>query len=289
MSVNSTQCVVSVPAGLARGVVPVSATAHGFTSAPITFNVIAGRPRLLGLVPPSGAPGTPVMVRVAEVDSAANPTIQFGDVTAVTLGMSSEGLLVAVPAGIAPGDIPVTVSSPPATSEPVMFRVLTGDPLTRTLVRMILPDFGAAGDVVRFIGSGFSPVLTENVVSFGGVPAVPVLASAQELQVRVPAGIQAGPATAWVSVREYPSNPLAFTARATSDSNVKLSIVRTAGGLEISWAATSTEYVIEAADQVWPAANWTATALPVQVRGDLKVVDVSPGHTTQFIRLRKGP
>ncbi len=80
--------------------------------------------------------------------------------------------------------------------------MLAGDPLTRTLVRMILPDFGAAGDVVRFIGSSFSPVLEENVVSFGGMPAVPVSASAEDLRVQVPAEIKAGPATAWVSARQ---------------------------------------------------------------------------------------
>ena len=285
-SASTTQSVVRIPDGLAPGTVPVSVISHGFTSEPVSLTIIAGRPRVLGLVPPAGTPGTPVMVRVAEVDTTANPTVRFGDLAAVTLGISGDGLLVAVPAGVVPGDVPVIVSLPPLTSAPVTFRVLTGDPLSRTVVRMILPDFGAAGDVVRFLGSGFSPVLAENLVSFGGVAALPASASAEELVVQVPAGIKAGPTTAWVSVQQYPSNPLTFTARASS--GIALSIVTTKTGFEISWSATAVEYILEVADQLWPAGNWKPSTALISVRGDRKVAEVPAVRATQFFRLRKG-
>jgi YD repeat-containing protein len=78
------------------------------------------------------------------------------------------------------------------------------------------PHSGPVGTTVTIAGTGFSPIPTNNTVSFGGLGATVVSASATSLVVTVPSGLQAGPVTLTVSVGGSSVNAT-FTVTAAFD------------------------------------------------------------------------
>ena len=213
-SVTSTQCVVTVPAGLPAGDMPVTLTSGVFRSDSLQFSVTAGHPRILAVTPPEGPPGTPVMIRVAEYDPAANPTVRFGTNPALILDLTN--LLVVVPSGLSNGLVNVTVSTTQGTSDPAAFQVTSGQPFSLVVLDSLSPASGQAGSRLTIQGSGFSSVLANNIVSLGSVTTVPLSVTANSLEVLIPPGIPQGPAPVFVSVDGYPSNPLWLTVSPSS-------------------------------------------------------------------------
>ncbi len=57
------------------------------------------------------------------------------------------------------------------------------------------PPFGAVGAQTTIVGSGFDPVLSNNVVSFDGVPANVSKATLESVTVLVPVNAASGPVT----------------------------------------------------------------------------------------------
>jgi len=223
-SLTATQCVVQVPAGLSLGEMGVSVAIGDHHTETTGFSVLAGRPVITSIQPRRGPAGTPVILRVAELDPATNLVVRFGGMVAPVLDIPGQNVTVAVPASLAPGLAAITISNALGTSDPATFQVTTGVPLSMVVLDSVSPALGQAGTHLTIRGSGFSTVLTNNVVSFGGVKTLPSSMTANWVEVIMPPGIPPGEVSVLVSVSGYPSNPLWLTV---SPSSADLAISQT--------------------------------------------------------------
>lgn len=73
-------------------------------------------------------------------------------------------------------------------------------PSSTLSVLALSPHTGPAGTIVTISGTGFSTVIAENAVTFGGTTAIVTSASATSLVVTVPAGIPVGSVAVAVTV-----------------------------------------------------------------------------------------
>ncbi|MCC7538373.1 MAG: IPT/TIG domain-containing protein, partial [Deltaproteobacteria bacterium] len=112
----------------------------------------------------------------------------------------STRLLVVVPAGAETG--PVVVRTEGETTGPE-FRV------TRMWIASFAPDRGLVGSEVRFLGGGLEGARVEFTADAGGVEAIPVSSTDEQLGVQVPPGARSGPVTVIAAdgERETPSEP----------------------------------------------------------------------------------
>jgi uncharacterized repeat protein (TIGR01451 family) len=234
-SLTATQCVVQVPAGVSLGNLGVSVAIGDFRTETTDFTVLAGRPVIASVQPRGGSPGTPVILGVAELGPTTNLVVRFGATAAPILDVEGQNVTVAVPASMAPGFVAITVSNALGGSDPADFQVTSGRPSSLVLLDSLSPGSGQVGTHLTIQGSGFGPVLANNVVSFGSVKTVPLSVTTNSLEVVVPPGIPAGSVPVFVSVDGYPSNPLWLTVSSSSaDLAISQTSQATAAGLSFT-------------------------------------------------------
>ncbi|MFW3477167.1 RHS repeat-associated core domain-containing protein [Streptomyces microflavus] len=120
--------------------------------------------------------------------TAANNTVLFGDKAAAVVSATATRLVVTVPVGAANGKVSVKVGSANAQS-PETFSLAPSGPV----ITQVTPNSAAPGAQIVLAGSGFSSVVTDNVVRFnGGMLGELVAATATSVTVKVPEGAKTG-------------------------------------------------------------------------------------------------
>jgi large repetitive protein len=112
---------------------------------------------------------------------------------------------------------PIQVSAPTSTSQLAIFA--------------FTPTYGVAGTQVTIQGQGFSSSAASNTVSFNGVPATVLSASASQLVVDVPSGASTGPITVTVGGQTVTSSqPFAIDDTAFPPTITQVTPVVAVGG-----------------------------------------------------------
>ena len=154
---SSTELIVSVPEGAVSG--PISVSVNGEVIETEVFTIV---PTISSISPDRGS----VSLEVTISGSGFSPMVSENTVTfgggvdgVVSSGNTSTELMVSVPEGAVSGPIEVLVNG-----EAVETDVFTVEP---TITNLDVTS-GIVGAVVRISGSGFSPMVSENSVTFLG-------------------------------------------------------------------------------------------------------------------------
>jgi len=232
VSASATQIVTSVPSGVLPGPAAVTVTSRGIASAAVTFQVLAGKPRLFSVVPNAGEAGTVVTIRGAELGTTiAASTLRFGSTPATISFLEGGTLRATVPAGLATGATALTLATAQGTSEPLSFTVTSaGSAASPVAIASLSPASGSTGTAVTINGKGFSRSAASNAVIFGGVAATVRSATFETLETNVPAGLPSGPVAVVVRVNGIPSNAVTFTVGGGGGTTFTLSVARAGGG-----------------------------------------------------------
>lgn len=176
---------VLTPAGY--GAVPVTVTAPGGTSLPVTFFYVP-LPIKLGVTPScgSGAGGDSVVITGQNLGGAT--AVNFGE-TAVDgpfVPNTAGSLTVTSPAGT--GTVPITVTTPAGTVNGLAFTYC--EELTPANIT-VAPDSGPLGGntMVSIVDTEDGGLTCTSGISFGASPAPFVVISDTELAVVVPPGV----------------------------------------------------------------------------------------------------
>jgi pSer/pThr/pTyr-binding forkhead associated (FHA) protein len=181
---NATTLTVTVPevADVASGQpVAVSVETRGGRTKPLSF-ILTRTPKVAALDPEAAMPGGTVTLRGQSLGGAVSVTV--GGAAARVLEAKGDTIKFQVP------NLPPT---PPRT-EPVLVRI--GDRSSQGVDLLIgrlpviletSPSRGDSGDRVILRGRGFGPDAAANKVTFAGVPALVLSASAREVVAAVPA------------------------------------------------------------------------------------------------------
>ncbi|MEV7471812.1 IPT/TIG domain-containing protein [Streptomyces kronopolitis] len=195
---------ITTPPG--TGTVPVTVTAPGGTSngEPFTYSA-ALPPALVAVTPHRARPGRTVVIFGCKVNRATS--VAFGGHPADDFTVLSDNVLLAV---VPPGNgtVPVTVTTPAGTSNPVQFTYVSAP-----VIKAIAPQAGdpAGGSDIIAVGSGFTGA---TAVDFGGVAAAGfTVASDTIIGITTPPGTGTVPVT--VTTSGGTSNGVPFTYSAT--------------------------------------------------------------------------
>ncbi|MBO9541711.1 SBBP repeat-containing protein [bacterium] len=156
-----------------------------------------------GYAPISGSPGTSVTFTGSGFDASIpfNNTVTFDGVSATITQVTHTSITATVPTGALSGPVVVTVSG--VSLSPGSFRV-------PVVISSMVPLSGVSGTSVTLTGSGFSPALAGNVVSFNGKLATIATASPTVIGVTVPAAVTTGPVTVTVAGEVGTTSPQNF-------------------------------------------------------------------------------
>ncbi|MEW1750637.1 IPT/TIG domain-containing protein [Streptomyces angustmyceticus] len=195
---------ITTPPG--TGTVPVTVTTPGGTSNGVSFTYSASLPpRLVAVTPRSARPGRTVVIFGCKVNRATR--VAFGGHPAESFTVLSDNVLLAV---VPPGDgtVPVTVTTPAGTSNPVRFTYVSAP-----VIKAIAPQAGdpAGGSDIIAVGSGFTGA---TAVDFGGIAAAGfTVASDTIIGITTPPGTGTVPVT--VTTPGGTSNGVSFTYSAS--------------------------------------------------------------------------
>ncbi|MFF7234639.1 IPT/TIG domain-containing protein [Streptomyces sioyaensis] len=145
--------------------------------------------------------GTAVTITGTHLNNATS--VQFGSKTATITANTPTSVTVTSPSGS--GTVPVTVTTPGGTSNPLSF-FYVGAPFKSNLSP--ITGVTAGGDTITINGVGLS---TANAVLFGSATATPTVVNDGQLTVTVPAGAAAGPVSVSVSTAGGTNNGLTYT------------------------------------------------------------------------------
>lgn len=154
--------------------------------------------------PNQGSTGGGTPVTITGTNLAGTSAVRFGSKLATNLTQVSPTEVTAVsPSGT--GTVPVTVTTPGGTSNPVSF-FYVGAPFKTGLSVVTGPLAG--GNTITINGTGLS---TATSVDFGGNSATPTVISDGQINVTVPAGAAAGPVGVSVTTAGGTNNGLSYT------------------------------------------------------------------------------
>ncbi|MDX3240114.1 IPT/TIG domain-containing protein [Streptomyces sp. ME03-5709C] len=190
--------------------------------------------------PSQGSTGGGTLVTITGTNLAGTSAVRFGSKLASDLTQVSPTQVTAVsPSGS--GTVPVTVTTPGGTSNPVSF-FYVGAPFKAGLSA----DSGplAGGNVITLNGTGLS---TATNVSFGGVAATPTVISDSQITVPVPAGAAAGPVGVSVTTAGGTNNGLSYTY---VDAPTVTALVPTSGPASGGTAVTITGTGLDSTESV---------------------------------------
>ena len=174
---------VYAPANGKTGNVAIIKGTDSATGPVFTYNILA--PHIQSISPATGFPFITVTITGNNFSATAtNNNVLFNNIKAVVLTADTNRLQVQVPLPPAfpPASIPVTITFNGLTSNGVRFQYLNYAPV----ISSINPTSGIAGTQVTINGSNFLSDTSKMTVSFNGVKAVFVSATATKLVVKAP-------------------------------------------------------------------------------------------------------
>jgi hypothetical protein len=144
---------------------------------PVNINGPGGQPpSIVSLNPTSGPIGTQVTITGTNFSTTSSANqVTFGNLPAQILSTSATSLVAVVPAGSVAGPVDVVVTVDGVRSNALPFTVLH-------TITGFSPTTGVAGTQFTITGSGFSPSVTGNTVTFGTTTAV--IVDATNTQIR---------------------------------------------------------------------------------------------------------
>ncbi|WP_405581447.1 IPT/TIG domain-containing protein [Streptomyces sp. NBC_01190] len=153
--------------------------------------------------PNQGSTGGGTVVTITGTNLSGASAVRFGTKLATITANTPTSVTVTSPSGA--GTVPVTVTTPGGTSNPLSF-FYVGAPFKSS----ISPTSGvtAGGDTVTINGTGLS---TATSVHFGAATATPTVVSDAQLTVTAPAGAAAGPVGVSVTTAGGTNNGLSYT------------------------------------------------------------------------------
>ncbi|NLR66435.1 hypothetical protein HGH92_19155 [Chitinophaga varians] len=182
ISATTTQLVVATPDDVATG--PLTVTINGQKTVGPVFTVIPP-PVLATVAPLSGPAGKDVTITGANFSSEIDENnVMFNGIAGVVKQATDKELLVTIPVGAGTGNMKVWVNGQ-ETGGPQFKEQNLG-------VASLSPDNGLAGTTVTVAGIGFSTNPADNIVTFNGVPATVLSATATTLEVTAPATVSTG-------------------------------------------------------------------------------------------------
>ncbi|MGN2638164.1 IPT/TIG domain-containing protein [Nocardia takedensis] len=153
--------------------------------------------------PNQGSTGGGTVVTITGTNLGGATAVRFGTKNAAITANTPTSVTVTSPSGS--GVVPVTVTTPGGTSNPLSF-FYVGAPFKSAL--SAVSGAIAGGNTITLTGTGLS---TATAVSFGAESAVPTVVSDSELTVVVPAGAAAGPVGVSVTTAGGTNNGLSYT------------------------------------------------------------------------------
>lgn len=181
--VTAGKLVAVAPEGVASG--PLAVTINGQKIVGPSFTVVP--PPSLRLVSPlSGPAGAEMIIEGKDFSTVADENVvTINNVKAVVKEATSLRLTVVLPAGMGKGTVMVSVNDQP----------VKGPEFTEQNLGILKmePSNGLAGTKVVITGTGFSINPAENEVTFNGVVAQILSATATTLEVMTPANLTTGP------------------------------------------------------------------------------------------------
>ncbi|MEU6016682.1 IPT/TIG domain-containing protein [Streptomyces sp. NPDC047515] len=155
------------------------------------------------LSPTQGSTGGGTTVTITGTNLADASAVHFGTTLATITGNTPTSVVVTSPSGT--GTVPVTVTTPGGTSNPLSFFYVAA-PFKSSLSPASGPL--ASGNTVTINGTGLS---TATAVDFGAVAALPTVVDDSQLTVTAPAGTTAGPVGVTVTTAGGANNGLTYT------------------------------------------------------------------------------
>jgi uncharacterized repeat protein (TIGR01451 family) len=280
-------------------------------------------PQVATFVPASGGPGD--SVAITGTNLLETTSVRIGGVAAMFTALSSTTVFATVPSGVSDGPVVVTTPAGSATT-PNNFRVGVFSDLTVGVVSspdsISIGDFIKYDVTVKNLGPGDA----NNVVMTEILPAevIPVfspsgatcvqnnnsiicnlgnLVRGMEVAIRVTAQVTDGPyLTNQVSVSadSVDANPLNNSTSYLTilagapppppppeTNSVTLTVVTIPNGLQLTWPAPSSGFLLESAPSLVPPVTWIQVpVLPVVVNGN-NTVNLASSAGATFYRLRK--
>ncbi|MFF7650560.1 IPT/TIG domain-containing protein [Streptomyces sp. NPDC007983] len=153
--------------------------------------------------PNQGSTGGGTVVTITGSNLANASAVKFGSKNATITANTPTSVTVISPSGT--GAVPVTVTTPGGTSNPLTFYYV-GAPFKSGLSASSGPLAG--GNTITITGTGLS---TASSVSFGGTTATPTVTSDSSISVTVPAGAAVGSVGVSVTTAGGTNNGLSYT------------------------------------------------------------------------------
>jgi len=153
--------------------------------------------------PNQGSTGGGTTVTITGTNLLGATAVHFGSKLATITADTATSVTAVSPSGA--GTVPVTVTTPGGTSNPLSF-FYVGAPFKASLSPV--SGVTAGGDTVTITGTGLS---TATAVHFGAVSATPTVVNDSLLSVVVPAGTAAGAVGVSVTTAGGTNNGLSYT------------------------------------------------------------------------------
>ncbi|WP_212006026.1 IPT/TIG domain-containing protein [Chitinophaga sp. HK235] len=189
-SVNDTLLIAAVPVGAGSGTIKITVDNKEVTGPSFLFQDISK------IKPLKGGKGTQVTITGEGFNAVAgNNSVAFNGKPATVISATATQLVVATPDDVATGPLSVTINGQKTVGS--VFTVIP-PPFLATVAPLSSP----AGKDITIIGSNFSSLMDENVVTFNGVAGTIKSAAEKQLVITIPAGAGSGNIKIWVNGQE---------------------------------------------------------------------------------------
>ncbi|MBH0777915.1 IPT/TIG domain-containing protein [Nocardia bovistercoris] len=214
--------------------------------------------------PNQGSTGGGTVVTITGTNLGGATAVRFGTKTAAITANTPTSVTVVAPSGS--GVVPVTVTTPGGTSNPLSF-FYVGAPFKSAL--SAVTGATAGGNTITLTGTGLS---TATSVSFGAESAVPTVVSDSQLTVVVPAGAAAGPVGVTVTTAGGTNNGLSYTyVDVPTIGTLSPSAGPASGGTSVTIAGTGLTTT--------QSVTFDGVPAPFSVTSDTSVTAVTPPGT----------
>jgi len=281
---TSTTLTVTSPAGTA-GAQPVVVTTNGASSTTAVNFTYVAPPTVTAVSPTKGPLGGGTPVTITGTGFGATSTVKFGSASATVSAHTTTQLTVTAPAGTAPGQVDVLVTTTGITSSAGASDKFTYDPT----VTSVTPNQGSTlgGTPVVLIGHGFSAnstvkfgSATATVTGHTGTTKLVVTAPAGSGQVNVTVTTNGGTSTTTVAFT-YVVPPTITTVSPTTGNYQGGTAVTITGshltGAQVTFGTSGAQTVVVAGD-----GDSLTAVTPQSVAGSVAVVVTTPGGTAKL-------
>lgn len=269
LTASATALKVTVPEKASSGKVTV--TVNGETATSEKEFTVVGVASIISFTPESGEPGTEVLISGKNFQPmASDNTVKINGIEAEVVEAIPTQIKIIVPEEAETGKITITANDKTATSEKD-FVVLEAPVITG-----FSPESGSVGTKVTITGNNFGTALTENIVTFNGIVAEILEATATSLQVVVPEGATDGKIAVSIDGQTVTTDKdftidftIAFTLQVAAGNSHTLSLKSD----NTLWACGKNEF-----GQLGDGTT-TSTNIPKQIMEGVKYIDAGEHHT----------